>query len=248
MNIVFRADDFGICKGVNYGIAETINEGVVKNVGLMVNMDSAKHALQLVEVNDLCIGLHANISIGNPVSSPDKIQSLLDSEGHFYLKGKNFEKYVECVNFDEIRKEILAQIDNFQRLVGRQPDYIDGHAIFSSAFTSIIEEIAVKKNLYFLDPMNEQWQVKNKIAMLPFVPLNQEGLYNPREAFTSLKVDESHKNYLGVFHPGFLDNFILENSSFTRIRPMECEFLTSNWIKSWLKEHNVLSVAMTEII
>ena len=247
MNIIFRADDFGICKGVNYGIAETINEGVVKNVGLMVNMDSAKHALQLVEVKDLCIGLHVNISLGKPVLSPDKVPSLVDSAGNFYLKGKNFENYVERVNFDEMRNEIVAQIDNFQKLVGRQPDYIDGHAIFCSDFISTIKQVSFEKDLYFLDPMNEQWQVKNKIAILPFIPLNQEGLYNPRDIFTSLKIEDSLENYLGVFHPGFLDNFILENSSYTRIRPMECEFLTSPWLKSWLTEHNVSSVSIREI-
>ena len=42
-----------------------------------------------------------------------------------------------------------------------------------------------------------------------------------------------------VFHPGFLDQYILTHSSFTLIRPMECEFLCSDWLKDWLKDHHI---------
>ena len=44
---------------------------------------------------------------------------------------------------------------------------------------------------------------------------------------------------IAIFHPGYLDQFILDNSSYTKIRPMECEFLCSQWVKEFLYENNI---------
>ena len=37
-----------------------------------------------------------------------------------------------------------------------------------------------------------------------------------------------------VFHPGWLDQYLLEHSSYTLIRPMETDFLCSQELKDWL--------------
>ena len=44
---------------------------------------------------------------------------------------------------------------------------------------------------------------------------------------------------IAIFHPGYLDQFILDNSSYTKIRPMECEFLCSQWVKEFLYKNNI---------
>jgi len=37
-NIIIRADDLGYSKGVNYGTYESVKNGLINNVGVMVNM------------------------------------------------------------------------------------------------------------------------------------------------------------------------------------------------------------------
>ena len=37
--IIFRADDLGYSEGVNLGIAKTVKKGLVRTVGLIVNLD-----------------------------------------------------------------------------------------------------------------------------------------------------------------------------------------------------------------
>ena len=49
----------------------------------------------------------------------------------------------------------------------------------------------------------------------------------------------NHDVSVMVFHPGYLDQYILTHSSFTLIRAMECDFLCSSWLKDWLKEYQI---------
>ena len=44
---------------------------------------------------------------------------------------------------------------------------------------------------------------------------------------------------VAIFHPGYLDHYILTHSSFTHVRAMECEFLCSEWLKNWLVQQHI---------
>ena len=81
--LLFRADDLGYSEGINYGIAESVRKGVIKNVGLMPNMEMAAHGVGLLKEERICLGQHTNICIGRPVSDPAKIPSLVDENGLF---------------------------------------------------------------------------------------------------------------------------------------------------------------------
>ena len=84
MKLILRADDLGISEGVNYGILKAIQDGVISCVGLMPNMESAKHGYQLIKDLDICLGQHTNICLGKPVCSPELSPSLVKENGEFY--------------------------------------------------------------------------------------------------------------------------------------------------------------------
>ena len=50
--IMVRADDLGFSKAVNYGIYETVKNGVIRNIGFMVNMPDSLHGYELVKDYD----------------------------------------------------------------------------------------------------------------------------------------------------------------------------------------------------
>ena len=54
--ILVRADDLGYCEGVNYGIAKSVKDGIIRSVGLMPNMPDAEHGLKLLEGLPVCLG------------------------------------------------------------------------------------------------------------------------------------------------------------------------------------------------
>ena len=62
--ILIRADDLGYCEAVNYGIAKTVREGIVRSVGVMPNMPAAMQGISLLEGCDVCLGQHTNICVG----------------------------------------------------------------------------------------------------------------------------------------------------------------------------------------
>ena len=53
MKIMVRADDLGYSRGVNYGIYDTVKNGVIKNIGFMVNMPDSVEGYELVKDLDI---------------------------------------------------------------------------------------------------------------------------------------------------------------------------------------------------
>ena len=81
---------------------------------------------------------------------------------------------------------------------------------------------------------------ENNIYGIAMAKLNEQMLYDPKEYIeNSLEFIRNHDVSVMVFHPGYLDQYILTHSSFTLIRAMECDFLCSSWLKDWLKEYQI---------
>jgi predicted glycoside hydrolase/deacetylase ChbG (UPF0249 family) len=91
--IIFTADDLGLSEERNCGILESVLNGVVSSVSLMVNGPSSKHAVDLMRMNNKLniIGLHFNITEGFPISDPVHITTLVEeseSSSSFQFLGK----------------------------------------------------------------------------------------------------------------------------------------------------------------
>ena len=81
--IIVRADDLGFSRGINYGIAASVKNGIIRSVGVMVNMPDTEHGLALLKGVPVCYGLHTNICVGKPLTDPEKIPSRVDDQGNF---------------------------------------------------------------------------------------------------------------------------------------------------------------------
>ena len=46
--VIVRADDLGYSEAVNLGIEKTVKDGIINNVGVMVNMPATQHGLDLL--------------------------------------------------------------------------------------------------------------------------------------------------------------------------------------------------------
>lgn len=124
-----NADDFGISDGVNRGILEAHQDGILTSTTLIVNTPHADEAASMWKKHtpQLGIGLHINLSYGAPISNPDEVPSLVESDGIFCT---SYEAVVEkSATFDpaELAIEINAQINRFIELVGQSPDHLDSH-------------------------------------------------------------------------------------------------------------------------
>ncbi|MDB5500254.1 MAG: YdjC-like protein [Tardiphaga sp.] len=125
------ADDYGISPGVNRGIRELIEQGRLNATSVMVvgpaigrNEASALH--DAVARNRNCaIGLHATLTAPfHPITM--HYRPLRDEQ--FLPLGKTLQaSLLRKLDPEMIRAELAAQIATFTKLLGRAPDYIDGH-------------------------------------------------------------------------------------------------------------------------
>ena len=240
MKLIMRADDLGFSEGINYGILKAVKDGVITSVGIMTNMDAAQHGYDLIKDYDIALGQHTNVCVGKPLSDPKLIPSLVQDNGDFCSSSEIRARTKDTMVLEECEIEIEAQLLKFKEITGRYPDYFEFHAVKSDNFFIALKNIAKKYDLFYENPLfDKEWEEKTGIVGFPFPQFDERGLYDPKAFMEQNK--HLLKDHIGVaiFHPGYLDQYILTHSSYTLIRAMECEFLCGDWIKDWIKENNI---------
>lgn len=248
-NIVIRADDFGYSEGINYGVAKCVENGLIKTIGLMTNMPSAKHGIGLLEGKNICYGLHANISVGMPLTSPENIPSLVQNNGQFKTSKEYRSQKYDIVNLNEAIKEIEAQLQMFIALTGERPHYIDIHAICSRNFLEGAKLVAKKHNIDFLDfSINEDEPILFRNTLIYETCDSMKENYDP---FLTLKkiIFRDFENGIGslICHPGYIDAYLLNTSSLITARAYEVDMLCSKEVKDFLNNNEIKVISFDDL-
>ena len=101
--VVFNADDFGYSRGINRGIVEAHEKGVVTSATMIVNAPASAEAARLARsLPRLAVGLHVNFT--------NEAQRLVDLDDE-----------AAC------RRELHEQYARFLDLMGTKPTHLDSH-------------------------------------------------------------------------------------------------------------------------
>ena len=101
--VIFNADDFGYSHGINRGIVDAHERGVVTSATLMVNAPATEDAVALAKAHPkLAVGLHVNFT--------NEAQRLIDLESP-----------------DACREELRRQYTRFVDLMEAMPTHLDSH-------------------------------------------------------------------------------------------------------------------------
>ena len=127
--IIINADDFGLCRGVNKGIAEAHTLGVLTSATLMVNMPAAEEAVEIAhKLSNLGVGIHLNLTDGKSLSRNSNVDLLLDDTGDFAFKAGKLSliSLISAKVRKAIETELAAQI---QWVIDRgiRPTHLDSH-------------------------------------------------------------------------------------------------------------------------
>lgn len=110
--LIVNADDFGLSRGVNRGIIEAHERGIVTSASLMVRWPAAEEAAAYARAHpSLGVGLHVDLGEWEP------------NEAGWVAR-------YEVVRGDDrhaITGEVAEQLAAFRRLTGREPTHIDSH-------------------------------------------------------------------------------------------------------------------------
>src|SRR5690242_17195296 len=99
--LIVNGDDFGASAGINRGIMEAHQHGILTSTSLMVNMPFAEQAASMSRtMPKLSVGLHVHLDKGR------------DAEEH---------------SFADCAAQLRRQLCRFEELLGRGPTHLDSH-------------------------------------------------------------------------------------------------------------------------
>jgi chitin disaccharide deacetylase len=110
--LVVNADDLGLSPGVNRGIIQAYEQGIVSSASLMVRYPAAAEAADYARQHrELGLGLHVDL-------------------GEWICRAGEWSARYEVVPLGDVRQvrdEVRSQLKRFIELTGLEPDHIDSH-------------------------------------------------------------------------------------------------------------------------
>jgi hopanoid biosynthesis associated protein HpnK len=128
-NLIVNADDLGWTEGVNRGISEAHRNGIVTSASLLANGRAFASGVELVRAMPrLQVGVHLNLSEGEPVAAREQVKSLVNEAGMLAggPEGLLLRLARRGLLLEEVEREWDAQIRKV-RGAGIQPTHLDGH-------------------------------------------------------------------------------------------------------------------------
>ena len=235
MKLIVNADDFGLSKGINYGILEAHLNGIVTSTTLMITMPEVEHAISISkDAPNLKIGLHLNITLGNPITN---CRSLVKKGNIFYKPSElpNQDDFKE----EEIYEEFKAQYNLFIKKVGKKPTHFDSHLYahqrYPKAKNAIIR-LAKEVNLPVRGITTNGFK---EVKFFDFFKANSD-VNNLYDMFEN-KISEILSCEIAeiMVHPAYMDEFLQTKSSYNYPRILELEILTDNRMKKLIKTNNI---------
>jgi hopanoid biosynthesis associated protein HpnK len=128
-NLIVNADDLGWTEGVNRGIAEAHRNGIVTSASLLANGAAWRSGVELARsMPGLGVGVHLNLSDGEPVAPRELVTSLTNNAGEFEGGPESLLLRIAKRRLapHEVEQEWDAQIEKV-RDAGIQATHLDGH-------------------------------------------------------------------------------------------------------------------------
>ena len=128
--LIVHADDLGMSHSVNLATIKAFESGLVNSGSIMVPCPWFSEIATYARGNPQAdLGLHLTLTSEwtafrwGPVTSKDRVSSLLDKNGYFYLTESDAAAKADV---KEVEMEIRAQVER-ARAFGIQPTHLDSH-------------------------------------------------------------------------------------------------------------------------
>jgi chitin disaccharide deacetylase len=128
-NLIVNADDLGWTEGVNRGVAAAHRDGIVTSASLLANGRAFESAVVMARATPaLGVGVHLNLSDGEPVAPQECLASLTNDRGEMESRPESLLLRLarRSVALAEVEREWDAQIQKVKK-AGIAPTHLDGH-------------------------------------------------------------------------------------------------------------------------
>lgn len=249
MKLVVKADDYGYTPVYNEGTIESIRNGITTVVDLMLDTPGTEDAIERIkEFPWISVGWHGSHFWGAPVTDPKLVPSMVDeATGRFrFRRDPSLKKEVV---FEEALIECRAEIEKCIRLLGRVPD-----------IARIREDIPLERaKKQICDEYGINYVYEKKISRLsngehPYAAAESKD-YEIKKSYDPVKYIMSCQPMvkdtecaITVWHPGYVDAYIAQESSFTDVRALDVAALCSPVLKQWIIDNQIELVNMRDVL
>ena len=244
MRLIVNADDFGVSRAVNLGIIDCFKRGIVTSATIMMNMPQSEDACMLAKEHGLPVGLHLVMTSGFPVS--DDVPSLVGEDGRFMKRKEQLKGY----SLKDVEKEFRSQIEK-ELMLGLVPTHLDSHhhVHLEPGISDIVGDLA------------RELMIPVRIHTKDHVPEGLKGIPSPDRMIASFHGDnltpadlekaiEAASKYETVelmCHPGYLDTFVMHNSSYNKERAKELDVLVSGEAREIIERYKVELISFKDL-
>ncbi len=246
--LIVNADDFNLTRGVSKAILYAARLGVVSSTSVFINSNSVHHIAELRKIPSLGVGLHFNITLGRPVSSPSNIRTLITRRGTFKpLSSYRFNN----ISKNEIFIELEAQIKKFITMFRCLPTHIDTHhhVHFYKNIYTVLSEAA----LCYKIPIRRRYFKKTTFGNKGIITTDYIfGRFNPGRHWRKRSLIQTVKRLKKgvtelIVHPGFSDAQLKRKSSFNIDREYELKGLSGKEFKETIEEKRVALINFNDL-
>ncbi|MBQ2657737.1 MAG: ChbG/HpnK family deacetylase [Erysipelotrichaceae bacterium] len=253
--LIYRCDDVGMSETYDIGIFKVIEDNIGCSADVMFDAEHAVEALRkLKEKPWLSIGWHRHLW-GRPVLPAKEVPSMVNDEGRFKW-GHDVKMCGVGVEYEEAYREFKAEMQLCYYAIGKYPDVApcdpENDLPMEKAFCDVVREYNIASNYFslsddfhgrkknYLDPKYEHLHIVSaSIATGHMYDMNYWDEYQPIEAMTRLQWTDKEEIYFYGWHPGFVDDMILSESSCNIHRVRENIHARSKEYKDWIISNHI---------
>lgn len=253
MKILFQSDDFGITRAVSLGCIRGIEAGVIRNTGLFANMPWAEECVGWIRphLDTIAFGIDLNASTGPSVLGHERVPALTHPDGTFLGSRENRALDTDENGHDHLAKvadqleaEFRAQLERYEELVGKKPDYIHNHAYGTATTRKVTFKLAREYGVLWSESLMARPEV-HAAGMGWYVwggGPEAQLTEDPIGFFTQDKDDmlASGKEWgYVVSHCGYADAELFNLTSFNTCRVKDLECMTSPELAAWMEKNDI---------
>ena len=213
----------------------------------MMNLPDVRHGYELIADKGHCLGIHTTISAGRPLSDPAEVPSLVDENGAFHPSDFYRDATADPAALADVEREAEAQYQAFVELAGREPDYVDVHAVSSENFIIGVRNVAQRhgKPFSYLAPSGLTMRVGSSDMLLH----SSQGDLGQLIAAVMTANAQASKPIVHalMLHPGFVDAQLMRTSSLTLRRTFDAEILRSPELQELARRSDIELVTYRDL-
>jgi hopanoid biosynthesis associated protein HpnK len=159
--LIVNGDDLGLTAGVNRGVFDAYDRGILTSASLFANAPATVDAIYRARARpSIGIGVHLTLVDGKPTLPPERVSSLVDRDGRFRRSWKSFVLawLRGAVALADVELELTAQIERI-RAEGIRITHLDAHKhvhLIPSIF-EIVVRLARRFNIPAVRVPCERW-------------------------------------------------------------------------------------------